>query len=353
MLSLHDVAIQIEQNRILEHVSFSLQSGEIGCLLGPSGCGKTSLLRAIAGFMRPSYGEIQINNQLVASAQQHVSVKERHIGMVFQDFALFPHLTVRENIAFGLHDFESNALQNRVDECVALVELQQHQDQYPYELSGGQQQRVALARAIAPQPSILLLDEPFSSLDTHLREQLAIDVRAILKQVNTTAVIVTHDQNEAFAMADKVAVLKDKRLQQFATPYSLYHQPSTAYVARFIGEGVFIPAQLDSNGKLRTAIGEFDSEQVRFCDGASSQSPQLKLLIRPDDIQHDDNSPFKANIVKRTFRGANILYQLSLPDTDGTLIEVLCLAPSHHDHLKGESFGITLALEHVLVFPAA
>ena len=352
MLQLENIAIQFGDKTVLEHVGFSLERGEIGCLLGPSGCGKTSLLRSIAGFLKPARGQIRIDNRIVSNEREQVDVKDRHIGMVFQDFALFPHLTVRENVAFGLHQQSSESRKERVDECLALVELTEHQDQFPYELSGGQQQRVALARAIAPQPSLLLLDEPFSSLDTHLREQLAVDVRAILKRINATAIIVTHDQNEAFAMADKVAVLHQQRLQQFASPYNLYHQPSTSFIARFIGEGSFIPAVFQDDGRLHTAIGSFEVSQIRFCDGAGVTSSDLKLLVRPDDIQHDDSSAFKAKIVKRTFRGANILYHLALENHSDRSIELLCLAPSHHDHLKGEAFGITLALEHVLVFPA-
>ncbi|WP_100641959.1 ABC transporter ATP-binding protein [Alteromonas facilis] len=356
MLSVHSLAIQYPGANtpyVLQDIEFSLEPGDIGCLLGPSGCGKTSLLRTIAGFMRPTAGSISINNETVSSSSKMLAVEHRQIGMVFQDFALFPHMTVAQNIAFGLSHLDKLTRANETDFFVSMVGLGDYKDSFPHQLSGGQQQRVALARALAPRPKLLLLDEPFSNLDIHLREQLALEVRNLLKQLDITAILVTHDQHEAFAVADKIAVLEGGRMHQFGTAYALYHRPATSFVASFIGESVFLPVKMDSEGVLHTPIGEFSSNAITANqDTDLHDSTALRLLVRPDDIIHDDTSPFTAKVIQRRFRGANILYRLQL-DADTGLAghEVLCLAPSHHDHAIGENFGIRLALEHLMVFP--
>ena len=193
---------------VVDGLSLFLRRGAIGCLLGPSGCGKTTVLRCIAGFEAPLEGEIHLNGQVVARAGFSVPPERRRVGMVFQDYALFPHIRVRENIAFGLHLSSSVIRAERVRELAELVGLAAVLDKYPHELSGGQQQRVALARALAPRPDLLLLDEPFSNLDVELRERLSLEVRDIIKTSGATAVLVTHDQQEAFAMADEIGVLK-------------------------------------------------------------------------------------------------------------------------------------------------
>lgn len=355
MLKLVNIAVSFEalSEPLLEGVSFSLERGEIGCLLGPSGCGKTTLLRAIAGFHQPSDGEIIIDDISVSSAARSKPVNQRNIGMVFQDFALFPHMTVSQNIGFGLSSLSPQERLERVHECLKLVGLESHSHAHPHQLSGGQQQRVALARAIAPKPSIILMDEPFSSLDLELREQLATDIRSLLKQINTTAILVTHDQNEAFAMADKIAVMNEGKLHQWGTAYELYHQPTTVFVAQFIGESVFLKAEKAEQNILRTAIGDFDAGEAYFGESASIGNEQFfSLLIRPDDIEHSDDSPFKARIISRVFRGSHILYTLNIEqDTALKPQRLLCLAPSHHDHKVGEQFGISLQLEHMIVFP--
>ncbi|MDP5032098.1 MAG: ABC transporter ATP-binding protein [Paraglaciecola sp.] len=354
MISLNDVSVSYTANKaVLEQVSFSLEQGEIGCLLGPSGCGKTTLLRAIAGFHQPRGGEIIIAGQCVGSAKHNTPATERQIGMVFQDYALFPHMSVADNIGFGLAAMNKLDKRARIKECLALVELAAFADKFPHQLSGGQQQRVALARAIAPQPAIILLDEPFSSLDVELREQLAMTVRQLLKQVNITAIVVTHDQQEAFAMADKIAVLEGGKLQQWGSAYDLYHRPATAFVAKFIGESVFLPAAKRDDASLHTVIGDFDASKAHFSDTADLKNQEyFSLLVRPDDIEHHDASPFKARIIKRVFRGSHILYTLELIESNTHYPQrLLCLTPSHHDHQVGENFGIRLQLDHMIVFP--
>ncbi|WP_026374479.1 ABC transporter ATP-binding protein [Aestuariibacter salexigens] len=343
MLTADAVSIAYAEQTVVQDVSFALERGQIGCLLGPSGCGKTSLLKAISGFVDVQQGSITLRDTLVSAPHHNVAVEKRHVGMVFQDFALFPHLSVAENIGFGLRKLSATKRTQLIQQFAELVGLADALSCYPHQLSGGQQQRVAIARALAPEPDVLLMDEPFSSLDSELRKQLASDVRFILKQTGTTALMVTHDQHEAFAIADKVGVVQGGHLHQWDTPFVLYHQPATQFVAEFIGEGVFIDAVVRDN-ELITALGAFPlPEQMPDANNG------YKLLVRPDDIRHVDSSAWKAKVINRAFRGANILYYLELQSTGNE--RVLCLAPSHHDHKNGEEVGITLDLEHLVVFP--
>lgn len=327
---------------VVQDVSFALPAGDIACLLGPSGCGKTTLLRAIAGFASVQRGSIAIAGREVSSASSQVPTEQRLVGMVFQDYALFPHLTVAGNVGFGLRGLQKRERLQRVSEMLDLVGLGPLANTPIHEISGGQQQRVALARALAPRPQLLLLDEPFSNLDVALRLRLAEDVRALIRATGTTAVMVTHDQQEAFTMADHIAVLAERRIQQWGTPLHLYHQPANRFVADFLGEGVWIPATLGDGGKIHTELGVFDSPITRGGDGA------LELLVRPDDILHDDASPHRALVVARTFRGASFLYTLALPSGQ----RVSTLVPSHHDHQPGEEIGIRLDLDHLVCFPS-
>ena len=243
----------------VEDVSLGLRAGDIGVLIGPSGCGKTTLLRAVAGLEPASAGEIFISRERVEGAGVHVPPERRKIGMVFQDYALFPHLDVERNVAFGLDRALSRAQRReRVAEVLALVGLAGSEKRMPHELSGGQQQRVALARALAPRPQLLLLDEPFSNLDVDLRERLAHEVRGILKAAQATALFVTHDQLEAFAIGDVIGVMHEGHLHQWDDAYTLYHRPATRFVADFIGHGVFAPATLKRVGSqvvVHTALG--------------------------------------------------------------------------------------------------
>ena len=328
--------------QVLNQVSFSLKPGEIGCMLGPSGCGKTTVLRSIAGFENAWRGRILIDDIEVSTPGFSLPPERRNIGMVFQDFALFPHLRVEENVRFGLHRLERREQQGRVQEMLAIVGMLAYAQAYPHQLSGGQQQRVALARALAPRPSILLLDEPFSNMDVDLREQLAREVRNILKQENNTAVLVTHDQNEAFAMADQICVMNEGSVMQQGSGYDLYHRPANRFVADFIGQGVIIPATVESLTSVKTELGMIRSEDV--IDAAPGTL--VDVLIRPDDIVHDDESPESAIVVEKAFRGADFLYFLRMDSG----VEVLCLAPSHHDHKINERIGIRLNVDHLVTF---
>ncbi|MFN4148658.1 MAG: ABC transporter ATP-binding protein [Rhodocyclaceae bacterium] len=349
LLALENVRHAYGAHTILDGVSLSLQEGEIGCLLGASGCGKTTVLRLIAGFERPRSGRILLRDEVVSDSHRHVPVEKRRIGMVFQDYALFPHLTVAANVGFGL-DRKSALAKRHVDELLALVGLSGQGHRYPHELSGGQQQRVALARALAPRPHLLLLDEPFSNLDVELRQRLSLEVRDILKETGTAAILVTHDQHEAFAVADVVGVIHEGRIEQWDTPWNLYHRPATHRVADFVGEGAFLAGTVSSDGRIETELGRLSGLLVTECDGASctllpSGSP-VEVLLRPDDIVHDDASALKAEILAKAFRGAEFLYTLRLASG----ARVLSLVPSHHDHAIGERIGIRLDVEHVIAF---
>lgn len=323
-------------------LSMRLAKGSIGCLLGPSGCGKTTALRCIAGFEPVDAGSIRAHGRLLASPGFHAAPESRQIGMVFQDYALFPHLTVLDNVAFGLHRMDRSRRTRRAEEILDTVGLAEHRGNYPHQLSGGQQQRVALARALAPEPEIVLLDEPFSSLDVELRERLGIEVRTVLKTLNTTALLVTHDQQEAFAVADLVGVMRDGRLEQWDAPYQLYHRPATRFVADFIGQGVFITGEVVAPGTVQTEIGVVRANG----SGRWHTGRHVDLLLRPDDVIHDDASTLRAEVCQRAFRGAEFLYTLRLPSG----VHLLSLVPSHHDHAVGERIGIRIEPDHVVAF---
>jgi len=325
------------RHEVVRDLSFSLPSGAIGCLLGPSGCGKTTVLRCIAGFEIAQQGAIRINGREVSGPHTMLPPDKRRIGMVFQDYALFPHLTVSGNIAFGLRGASQAAA--RVAELAKLVGLSSSLEKYPHEISGGQQQRVALARALAPSPDLLLLDEPFSNLDVDLRERLSAEVREIIKASGATAVLVTHDQQEAFAVADEIGVLHDGHIQQWDTAYNLYHRPANRFVADFVGQGVFLPAAAINSRELEIELG--------VLRGSSPHGGRnLDVLLRPDDVVHDDAAPIKAEVLHKAFRGAEILYTLRLQSGS----KVLALVPSHHNHAIGERIGIRLDVDHVVAF---
>ncbi|MFN4361479.1 MAG: ABC transporter ATP-binding protein [Hylemonella sp.] len=332
----------------VQEVSLSLRAGDIGVLIGPSGCGKTTLLRAVAGLEPVSGGEIRLAGQVVGSHDTQLPPEARRIGMVFQDYALFPHLDVGGNVGFGIAHLPRAEREARVREVLALVGLAGSEARYPHELSGGQQQRVALARALAPRPQLLLLDEPFSNLDVELRERLAHEVRTILKAAQATALFVTHDQLEAFAIGDTIGVMHEGRLHQWDEAYTLYHRPATRFVADFIGHGVFAPATLkERDGQLvvQTPLGELSDMAecplpTAFCNG------ECDVLLRADDIVHDDNAPVKAEIIRKAFRGSEFLYTLRLAGGQTVLAHV----PSHHDHKIGEWIGIRPEVDHVVTF---
>ena len=335
----------------VDGVSFGLAEGEIGVLIGPSGCGKTSLLRAVAGLEPLAGGRVALGGRSLGDAARglHLPAEQRHIGMVFQDYALFPHLDVAQNVGFGIAGLPRAERERRVASLLDLVGLGAAARRAPHQLSGGQQQRVALARALAPAPKLLLLDEPFSNLDVDLRERLAQELRAILKQTGTTALFVTHDQLEAFALGDAIGVMHRGRLEQWDSAYQLYHRPATRFVADFIGHGVFTPARIVDGAdgpRVSTPVGEL--ADLGECPlPAAYPGGECEVLLRADDIVHDDSAPVKARIERKAFRGSEFLYTLRLASGE----QVLAHVPSHHDHQIGEWIGIRPEVEHVVTFP--
>lgn len=341
-LDVRNVSVELQNKTILGDVSLQLNQGQIASILGPSGCGKTTLLRSLAGFQPISRGEIYVHKKLFSKEGYSLAPENRNIGMMFQDLALFPHLTVEQNICFGLHALKKNDQKNRIQHLLELTELHHQEKKYPYQLSGGQQQRVALARALAPKPEILLLDEPFSSLDPDLREQVATEVRKILKHENVTAVLVTHDQHEAFAMADEIGVMDQGNIAQWGNAYNIYHKPETRFVADFVGLGSMVPATVIDRQTLGTEFGHIKGT----VSDSFKNNDVVDLLVRPDDVPHDDCSNITALVEEKRFRGAVFLYKLRLQSGNF----VLCYASSHHNHQIGESIGIRLDLEHLVVF---
>lgn len=341
-LSLTQVSIGYGTASVVHNASLDLEPGQIGCLLGPSGCGKSTLLRGIAGFETLHHGEIVMQGRSLSSPTHTVAPEDRQVGMVFQDFALFPHLSVADNIAFGLRSRRSTETEKRVTQLLELVGLSGFKNRYPHSLSGGEQQRVALARAMAPRPKLLLLDEPFSSLDVELRQVLVPEIRQILLQEDVSAILVTHDQMEAFAMADRIGVMREGGIHQWDSGYNLYHQPATRFVANFIGEGEFLAATVIDNNTVSSNLGLLRSNREH---GFRSEQ-HVEILIRPDDVLHDDDSQQSAQILSKHFRGSHFLYRIVLDNEQ----RLFCFASSHHNHAIGDRIGIVLDIDHLVMF---
>lgn len=342
-LNIKNVSVSYDDKSIIQGVEFNLVAGQIGCLLGPSGCGKSTLLRAIAGFEQISTGVIELDGNTLSKPGYLVNPEDRNIGMVFQDVALFPHLTIQQNIEFGIQHWPKEERKKRTLHLLELVGLSGYEGRFPGSLSGGQQQRIALARAMAPKPKLLLMDEPFSGLDAKLREELVPDVRAILLAEKMSAILVSHDQMEAFSMADQIAVMSEGKIHQFATAYQIYHKPATRFVASFIGHGDLLPSKVCGPNCVISILGEIKGKT----DHGFKADEEIDLLIRPDDILHDDDGQFMGEIVSKWFRGSHFLYRVRL--SSGKV--VYCFASSHHNHCVGQSIGLTVSLDHLVLFP--
>jgi iron(III) transport system ATP-binding protein len=314
-------------------INLVVAAGEIVVLLGPSGCGKTTLLRLIAGFELPDAGTIHIAEREVAGPHRAVAPERRRVGFVFQDHALFPHLTVGANVAFGARSAEAAA------SALALVGMSDLAPRFPHQLSGGEQQRVAIARAIAPSPAVILLDEPFSNLDADLRARMRVEVGSILRRAGATAIFVTHDQLEAFEMADRVAVMSSGRIDQIARAEEIYHVPATRTVADFVGEAAFLPVVV--------AAGMIASELGTISLPASSLPPGThEIMIRPEDVTIAPNDDGNARVVARRFRGPVTLCDVRL--ASGRIVTA-----AHASHLKiapGRSVRVGFDPDHVVLF---
>ncbi len=349
VLQLEDITKRFGAETAVDSLDLTVAEGELLTLLGPSGCGKTTTLRLLAGLERPSKGTIRINGDVVADGSRFVDPEDRGVGIVFQDFALFPHLSVEENIAFGLTDRDEAATTERVDELLDLVGLESYRDRMPDQLSGGQQQRVALARSLAPEPAILLLDEPFSNLDVRLRVEMREEVRRILKAAGVTTVSVTHDQEEALSISDRVAVMHEGHLEQVGRPEEVFEHPRSRFVAGFLGQASFLSARVD-DGTLHTALGNYDDDRLK---GLTSEydGADIDVLVRPDDLRARAASPAEANgsIIHRQYNGPNFVYRVELGNGD--------IVHCQHNHVTSMSVGqpvtVELAADHSLAwYPA-
>ncbi|MBD1890199.1 ABC transporter ATP-binding protein [Coleofasciculus sp. FACHB-SPT9] len=347
ILRLQNVTKQFSQNTIpaVEDVTLTLQPGDLLGLLGPSGCGKTTLLRLIAGFERPYRGSVEIAGRTVADSRCWVPPEHRDVGIVFQDYALFPHLSVAENVAFGLQQLSKQQVKERTQDAIALVGLQGLEKRYPHELSGGQQQRVALARALAPRPKLVLLDEPLSNLDIQVRLRLREEVREILKAIGTSAIFVTHDQEEALAISDWVGVMRQGHLEQLGTPEDIYTHPASRFVAEFVTQANFLPAQ--RQGHLwETEVGCFDVALNGRQDPISSLTGEL--MIRQEDLILQ---PFPdASVVIRTRRFLGREYRYCLQTPSGKELHARTMTDTALP--VGTRVQLSIAGDTVRVFPS-
>jgi iron(III) transport system ATP-binding protein len=348
LLEVKNIQCRYQNTIVIDNLSLHVNQGSLVCLLGPSGCGKTTVLRAIAGFEPVYQGEIHMQGRLMTKPGFMQAPEKRRLGMVFQDYALFPHMDVFHNISFGIRRYPVEEKRNTVEHLLALVGMEGFEHRFPHELSGGQQQRIALARALAAKPTMILMDEPFSSLDPDIRENLSVEVRNILKKEGITGILVTHHQDEAFAMADQVGVLKAGKIHQFDTPYNLYHEPLDQFVADFIGQGVFLKGTMLSPDTIETELGIIRGDRAYKWD----RGTKVDILLRPDDVLvaegGDAPNALTGKVVHKAFKGADILYTLQMP----TGSKILALFPSHYDYSVGDQVGITLDMHHVVAFPA-
>ncbi len=345
-LILSGVSHRYAKHLILIGLNLNLQEGEIGALIGPSGAGKSTVLNCIAGLEPVAAGEIHVGGKLMSSVNKHVPAEQRRLGMMFQDGALFPHLNVCDNIGFALRE-DPKRMRERVGELLEVCQLKDFADAFPYELSGGQQQRVALARALAPRPRLLLLDEPFSDSDMVLRDSLVQEVGRIIRQQGSTALLVTHDQAEAFAFADRCGVIDAGTICQWDTAYNLYHRPNCVFVATFIGESAMLEGKVISENTVATELGELSSS-TKITTPLLSEGSTVKVMIRPDDVVLVTNgNGLEASVTGRSFRGADFNYTLNTPR--GTKLKMVL--PSRYDLPVGQKVKVATQVEHVVVFP--
>ncbi|MBH0035037.1 ABC transporter ATP-binding protein [Pseudoalteromonas sp. NZS71_1] len=309
-LILQGVSYHYNGTKVIHNLDLTVGKDEIVCLLGASGCGKTTTLKAIAGLIEAKQGSIFIDGKLVSDEQSFVSPEHRNIGMMFQDYALFPHLTVANNIAFGLSKMSKAQKQQRVDEMLKLVHLIGCADRFPHQLSGGQQQRVAIARALAYKPSLLLLDEPFSNIDTQVRFELIADIRRIIKATQVSAVFVTHSKEEAFAFSDTLAIMHRGKIEQQGTPEQLFAAPCSKEVAEFLGQGIYLSAEVLTATEYKTPFGLVES----YIESKQNVSVGL-IYVRPHQIElvadnQSDKLSKRATIISRRFIGSAYVYSL-------------------------------------------
>ncbi|MDS0292678.1 ABC transporter ATP-binding protein [Halogeometricum luteum] len=346
VLELTDVVKRYGSETAVSGLDLTVGEGELVTLLGPSGCGKTTTLRMIAGLETASEGTIAVGGDVVDGEGAPTPPEDRDVGLVFQEFALFPHLSVAENVAFGLDDPDSAEAERRVADLLELVGLGEYGDRSPADLSGGQRQRVALARSLAPEPDVLLLDEPFSNLDVSLRVRMREEVKRILDEAGVTAVSVTHDQEEALSISDRVAVVNDGRVEQVGSPGEVFEHPTSRFVASFLGQASFLPASVTGEA-VETAVGSYDRDLLAgLGDGYAGSS--VDVLVRPDDLRATPAPEADADgvVVRRQYTGPSFVYHVRLHD--GTVVR--CLHNHTEEFEVGEPVAVTLVADHALAW---
>ena len=342
LLKVSDLHCAYGDTQILKGLSLSLEEGEIACLLGPSGCGKTTALRAIAGFIDLSSGSIELSGQLISKPSWSLVPEKRSVGMVFQDYALFPHLSIAANIAFGLSHLSNSERDETVLQMLELINLTGMGSRYPHELSGGQQQRVALVRALAPRPQLLLMDEPFSNLDADLRRQLSSEMRRILKHQGIAAIMVTHDQQEAFTLSDKLGVLIDGSIKQWGTPQSLFYSPASPEVASFVSQGTLLLGTVDGHACVKTELG-----LIEFAEPfGASEGEVVQIFLRPMDLELTEDAKVIAEVDQVEFQGSHSLYHMKL--SSGQTVK--SLRPGVNEYRVGDRVGVKVATHRPVVF---
>lgn len=339
-LTINNLTSQYDGKSVIRDLSLTLEGNEIVALLGPSGCGKTTLLRAIAGLQPISNGDITIGNQVISTSTHSLASEKRNIGMIFQDYALFPHLSVFENIAFGLKNMPKAEKELAVDEMLALVKLQGYQTRFPHELSGGQQQRVAIARALAYKPQLMLLDEPFSNIDSQSRGEIMQEMRQILKQQQVPGVFVTHSKDEAFVFADKIAIFNDGKIEQIDKGSVLYNNPCSPYVANFMGKTNYVAINDRNETHISTCFGEhlLNDYEILLTHNV--------MMLRPEQIIIDEQSDNKFEVIDCSFAGSHWVYRVQAVIEKTVIVEV-------HSHLlldNQQVIGLSLNMMQLVTF---
>ena len=327
------------------------KQGEIVSLLGPSGVGKTTILRTLAGLQKLDSGKILLKGKMLASDDVHIEPEKRNIALSFQDNSLFPNYKVIDNINFGKKRAEINSFSLDAEEIIKLLHIDPILNKFPHQISAGEAQRVSLARSIMSKPDLLLLDEPFSNIDQNLKDKIQVSVKKLLKRINLTTIIVTHDSYEAFSIADKCGIILDQKLKQYDIPYNVHHEPNSVEVANFLNKGVFIEVDvIDSKSSVhRLQHSELGEIRGKLSNNFPSGS-KVKLLLQPEDLIHDDQSKLKLEVVDRKFRGTNFIY--TLKTKKGEHLQVLVHSHHIHQHEKRENFGVQspIYINHLVCF---
>ena len=347
-----DVDFKVGNKVKVKNVSFSIENeGDIICLLGPSGIGKTTILRTIAGLQKLSKGEIMLRDKILASNEIHIEPEKRNIALSFQDNSLFPNYKVIDNINFGKRRSNGNKFSFESQDIIKILHIEPILEKYPHQISAGEAQRVSLARSLMSKPDLLLLDEPFSNIDQSLKEEIQYSVKKLLKEINLTTIIVTHDSYEAFSLADRCGIILNQELKQYDIPYNVHHEPNSLEVAKFLNKGVFIDVKVLTND---CAVHSLEHDELGEIRGKLLKNyPKgkiVKLLLQPEDLVHDDDSKLKLEVVDRKFRGTNFIY--TLKTLKGEHLPVFVHSHHIHQHEKSEKFGIKtpIFIDHLVCF---